>query len=674
MFFQRLCLHSAFVFTVAAATLLAPITPAHAGPKHQKQKASGHKTADKTTPTERPEGIDPELKAAMTSAPTQAAYPNANYARLLDLGNVTVKSDGTVVAHYRMTYKLFNDRARDLAEVNLPYNSSFQELHVVSARTIKKDGTIINVKPGDIRTTAQAGDYLMYDDAQGYGFSMPGIEDGCIIDYSWDEITHPMLMPGQFFTYWGFNGPEPVGVSRYVLHTPTDKPLKFKTYNDDSLKPVVTTSLDGKTRTYTWEVKNAKPLALEPSMPNYNEIHTWLEVSSIDSWQDVARWFWALQSPQAKATDAIKKTVNTLIAGKNTDEEKARAIYDWVANRTRYVGLEFGISAFKPHAASEVHDKLYGDCKDKATLLVTMLGLAGIKASPVLLHAQEHRAVDQGLPTLNAFNHCIALAYVGGREVWLDATAETCAYGDIPNSDRGSRVLVVEEGKGEFKTIPTYAAAENGMTIHSDIVVHPDGSADTKVDFTMRGEAGQVMRSDAKTTTPDQRRQKMSVMAQRLSTGATMKAFELPDGTDKDGPYVMKLTASAPNLARKTSSLLLLPVGLGSGGSDRANPYAQDDRVWPIVEENASQTQSVTVYHLPDGYTLEDVPADVNLVGPLQEYHRKTEKSADGKTLTITTTVVELPGKVPAADYKKVKSYYDAMLKTTDDQIVLHKK
>ena len=667
MFFRRHRLQSAFALTVVSAALLAPLASAYADPP-KNQKAAPH------TAVIKPDGIDPELKAAIETAPSATVYPNANYARLLDLGNVTVKSDGTVVARYRMTYKLYNDRARALAEVNLPYNSSFQELHVVSARTIKKDGTIVTVKPADIRTTAQAGDYLMYDDAQGYGFSMPGIEDGCIIDYTWDEITHPMLMPGQFFTYWGFNGPEPVGVSRYVLHTPTDKPLKFKTYNNDALKPVVTTSLDGKTRTYTWEVKNAKPLDIEPSMPHYSDIHTWMEVSSLDSWQDIAKWFWGLQAPQAKASEAIKKTVNTLIAGKQTEEERARVIYDWVANRTRYVGLEFGISAFKPHAASEVHDKLYGDCKDKATLLVTMLGLAGIKASPVLLHAEEHRAVDQGLPTLNAFNHCIALAQVSGREVWLDATAETCAYGDIPAGDRGSRVLVVNDGKGEFKTIPTYSAAENGMTVHSDITLRPDGGADTKVNFVMRGESGQGMRYRAKAYTPDQRRQMMNAMAQRLSTGATMKAFDLPDGTDKNGPYEMKLSASAPNFAKKTSSLLLLPVGLGTGGNERGNPYTQEERTWPVVEESASQTESVTVYHLPEGYTIEDIPTDVSLVGPLQEYHRKIEKSADGKTLTVTSTVVEKPGSVPAADYKKVKNYYDEMLKTSDDQIVLRKK
>ena len=152
-------------------------------------------------------------------------------------------------------------------------------------------------------------------------------------------------------------------------------------------------STDGKFKTYLWERTNLKPIDVEPGMPRLSEIGSWMEISSLDSWQDVAKWFIGLQTPQAKASPKIKETVARLTAGKTTDEEKARAIYDWVANKTRYVGLEFGLSAFRPHSASDVHDKQYGDCKDKANLLITMLGLAGIQAKPVLL---QHRL--QSLP------------------------------------------------------------------------------------------------------------------------------------------------------------------------------------------------------------------------------------------------------------------------------------
>src|ERR1051326_4820249 len=113
----------------------------------------------KSTPAARataPAGatMDAELKAALAAAPGASQWPNSNYARLLDIGNVTVKPDGTILAKYRISYKLFNERARELAEVNLPYNSSYQEVRVLSARTIKKDGTIVERKNPEEKKTS----------------------------------------------------------------------------------------------------------------------------------------------------------------------------------------------------------------------------------------------------------------------------------------------------------------------------------------------------------------------------------------------------------------------------------------------------------------------------------------------------------------------------------------
>jgi hypothetical protein len=650
------------------AICIAPTIPTQAGEPPKPDRSGAAKPPTARTKSN---AIDAELKAAIDKAPSSALWPDNNYARLLDLGNVTVKSDGTVVARYRMTYKLFNEQARQLAEVSLPYNSSYQSIHILNARTIKKDGAVQEVDPEDMRTTSPFSEYLMYDDAQAISFSMPGIEDNCVIDYTWEEITRPMLMPGQFTTYWGFSGPEPVGVSRYVLHVPAEKSIKFKVYNDDALKPVVLTSLDGKTKTYTWERRDIAPIEIEPSMPRMDDVKTWMEVSSLGSWQDVAHWFWGLQQPQAKPNAAIKATVADLIANKKTDEEKARAIYDWVANHTRYVGLEFGLSAFKPHAASDVHAKLYGDCKDKATLLITMLGLAGIKAHPVLLHAEERRLVDEGLPTLNAFNHCIALADVAGKEVWLDATAETCAYGDIPDGDRGVRALVVNEGKGEFKTIPIYQPVENGMDVTTHIAIRTDGQADTDIRIDMRGAAGQNYRAYIRSLTPEKQKQFVQVMTQKFSTGASLKDYKLADATEKEGPYFIKISSLAPNFAEKVGkSLLILPLELANSGQ-RANPYIQEKRVWPIVEEEAFQTRSQTIFTLPEGYSLEEMPEDMHLVGPLQRCDRTLVKSADGRTITVTTTILELPGKVAPGDYGKVQVYYNSLLKTANEKIVL---
>ena len=95
---------------------------------------------------------------------------------------------------------------------------------------------MVAVKPDDIRVSSPYSEFLMYDDAQAMSFSMPAIEDDCIIDYTWEQVTHPMVMPGQFTQFWQFSGIEPVDTCRIVLHIPADKHIRYKVYNDDSAK------------------------------------------------------------------------------------------------------------------------------------------------------------------------------------------------------------------------------------------------------------------------------------------------------------------------------------------------------------------------------------------------------------------------------------------------------
>jgi len=621
--------------------------------------------------------VDSELKAAILSAPSASDWPNSNYARLLDLANVTVKSDGTVQARYRLTYKLFNSRDRDrLSEVNLPYNSAYESIHIISARTIRKDGSVVNVKPDDIRVASPYSEFLMYDDAQAISFSMPAVEDDCIIDYTWEQTTHSMVLPGQFSQFWSFSGFEPVGISRYVVHLPADKKIRYKVYNDEELKPITVTSLDGRNVTYTWERTNIKPIQSEPNMPRVDQVTSWLEISSISSWQDIAARFWALQHPQAKASTELKTLVDGLVQGKSSDEDKARAIYDWVATSTRYVGLEFGISAYKPHAATEVLAKRYGDCKDKATLLIAMLGQAGIKAHPVFLHAEERRAIDDGLPTLTAFDHCIAMAEVSGKEVWLDATAETCPYGDIPVSDRGARALVVRDSVGEYKTIPMYSAAENGTDVVSTVNVRPDGSAQIEMQITLLGEMAQQIREAMVQRTPDQQKELLQKMGQEFSTGATVQSFAVPEpGKIRAvGPYRITMVLAAPNFAKRVGKLLIMPLEVGAGSHRQTNPFVKDTRTWPIVEEDPATTRSETVLKMPAGYEVDAVPDDVNSTGPIQEYKRTLHQAPDGAEVTIVSIVRSLPGTIQATRYAEVRAYYENLLKTADDLIVLKTK
>jgi hypothetical protein len=622
--------------------------------------------------------IDPELRAALKAAPTAEQFPNNDYARLLDLGKVTVSADGSVTAEYRMTYKLFNERARSIAEVTLPYNSSYQTVELIRARTITKIGKVLTVKPEDTYTVSPYNDFPLYDDSVALGFSMPGIENDCVIDYSFRMVTQAALMPGNYWEHWGFTSPCPVGLSRFSLSVPAAKPIHIKVHNDETLQPTLVSSKDGKRKTYTWTMKNLPPIDLEPMMPPLNEIGVWLEATSLDSWEGIARWFWSLERPQEAGSTAMRQTVNQLIAGKTSEEEKARAIYDWVAQRVRYVGLEFGESAYQPHKASQVYEKLYGDCKDKAILLVTMLRMAGIKAQPVLLRAASAPGLGlhtkDRLPGLNAFNHCIAKASIGGKPVWLDSTAESCLFGDIPAGDRGADAFVVGEDSGAFETIPAYGADQNRVDSHLKVKVQPDGSAEMDALLEFKGETEQAFRMIIRNLTPDKRKELAQRLALSIATGAKLNGFQVPSDTDRSSPYTLHLQLTAPNWAKKSGKLMIFPVGVATTGgkeSSQVRLFVKESRKWPIVIEGDFLSSGEAAITLPEGYGIEDMPGEIALEAPLWSYHRTVAKSPDGRTLSLTNTLRMSAGRISTADYGPVKSLYDSAIKSNEEPVVL---
>ncbi len=665
-----------FRFAALALVLASIIQPSMAQARHR------HGELSRSAPTAMPalsalsglsrpsvQRLDPELRAAIARAPKASQWPEENYASLLDTAEITVKPDGATVADYRSTYKLFNERARDLAEVSLPYNNSYQKLEVLYARTIKSNGAIMTVKPGDIRTQSPYSEYLMYDDSKAVGFSMPGIEDNCLVDYRWRLTTKPILA-GRFSESWTFSQSYPVGLSRLILHAPANRPFRYRVYNDGKLKPSVSTSADRRTKTYTWEARDIPPLDQEPDMPELADVHSWMEISSIRDWQDMAQWYNGLVKSQAAPNRALRKTVLRLVAGRKTDEQKARALYDFVANNVRYVGLEFGISAFRPHSAVAVHEKLYGDCKDKATLLITMLDMVGIKAHPALLYADTGQLIRNRLPSLEAFNHCIAVADLGGKDVWLDATAETCAFGDIPDGDRGSDALVIKNGVGKFVVIPAFRDEENTVVSTNRITMRPDRSGQMDVEITFSGASAQEWRGYARSLTPEKRRQMMNRL---VPIGGTLKTYSLPDGVSKSGPFVVKLSMEMPKIARKTGNLLLLGLPATSGSSNR-NPYIHDTRRWPIVNRRTQCSRSTTTITLPEGYVVEEMPDSQKLSGPLSEYGYEARRSQDGKTVTVSVTRTTRSGSVPPADYVKMRSFYDKILEAAEDQMIVLRK
>ena len=206
---------------------------------------------------------DDDAKALLDSAPLASQYPNAGFVNLVDEAKQVIKPDGSWTTTTRVTAKVFNDRGRSIANVHLAYNSAFEKIKILRARTIKKDGTVVNVKQEEMREVSPFAGFAMYSSVKAKVMIMPAVENDCIIDYEWQVSGRTSLMPGQFYAVWYFQSREPTVLSRYTLEIPVGRIVKQGS-TKSNVVPAQIFSKDGKTMTYIWEGRDYPEINPEP--------------------------------------------------------------------------------------------------------------------------------------------------------------------------------------------------------------------------------------------------------------------------------------------------------------------------------------------------------------------------------------------------------------------------
>ncbi len=615
-----------------------------------------------------------DAQALLKSAPKATDYPNAAKATLLDLSDITVHPDGTTRTITRQALKVFNKRGRDEeAEVRIPYNASYDTIKILRARTIRPDGKIVNVDlKNDVRDSTLNAGCNTYDDSRAKSFSMPAVEDGAIIDYEYESTSKEAMIPGQFWTQWYYqSGFDPVMLTRLTVTAPKSMTLRTKSQKT-TVEGKKTDLPDGKNVLYTWEDRNVAPFQTEPMMPDVETLLPRLTVSTLPGWQTVADWYLDLAKGRMDADPETRATALEVTKNCKTPEEKARAIFYYVQDKTRYVSIDFGKSAYQPHTPGSVLGNQYGDCKDMATLLVAMLRASGIQtAYPVLLNADSKVPKGTELPSPGAFNHAICLVELDGKKYWLDATAEVCPWGVIPSGDRGADAFVMRNGKGQFEQIAIGTPNDNLTKQTATLALSPDGSAKGTVTLTGNGDNDMALRGALLVMPTDKMKLFMESIAQKMGTDAKVSNYTVSDFRDKNVPVSLSMDVTFPSWASQSGDLLLFKARPEQTGGSVSSPFRNDFRTFPFEQQSTASGVSTLELTLPAGYTVLSLPKPAEYKSDLGRFERKVTQ-ADNK-LTIATVGENFRATVPSSRYADVRSYYENYLKASGETVIVKK-
>ena len=467
----------------------APATPAPAGPT-QPQKS--------TQPT------SPAAKA-VDSTDARSEDKKHDYAQEAFVieqlrSRYRFESDGTGRRETSARIRVQSEAGvQQWGQLQLGYNSANERVEIPYVRVLKQDGSV--VKAGDdavqdISAPVER-EAPVYTDYRQKHVTVPGLRPGEVLEYDLVTVVHTPLASNQFWTEYGFDDTNIVLDEEFEVDVPAGRAVKLK--NKPGMDPKVTEE-NGR-RIYHWshshlqredddKVKDKarrKRKKADDERPD-------IQLTTFSSWEDIGRWYASLEKDRRIPSPEVRAKAEQLTKGLNSDLERTEALYDFVAKNFRYVSLSLGLGRYQPHAAADVLHNQYGDCKDKHTLLESMLQAEGLHASSVLINSS--RKLDPDVPSPSQFDHVITLLPMGKEEVWMDTTSEVAPFRLLAFTLRKKQALVIPaEGTPHLEETPEDTPMPDVETSEIEGKINEIGKLEAHVHYVFRGDEELLLRS-----------------------------------------------------------------------------------------------------------------------------------------------------------------------------------
>lgn len=465
---------------------------------------------------------------------TLAKYPNCDEATVDEKIVQVYRADGKGENQDEFFLKVLTEKGkRDRRTLNFGYMLPYSIIKVIKLETIKPNGDIV---PVDIAANSKVSidesqmQMNIYDpNSKILEVNVPSLDIGDVLHVVTREETNRPIIPGEFADEQVFEGEGYLRHTSYEVHAPADKPLQRIFLRNEVPGTIKATTVDGeeKTKIYRWEVSNVPRMFAEPSMPPFSNVLQRVEVSTTPTWQDISKWYWELSKAHLEATTPeLKAKVTELTAKATTDLDKTKALFYYVSQKIRYMGLtpEKDRPGFEPHDVCITYDKKYGVCRDKAALLVSMLRAADLKAFPVLINVGTKMDPDVPNP---GFNHAIVAVELTPDSYQLMDPTDEHARDLLPWYDGNQSYLVCRpEGEG-LKISPIQDPDKNMMRISTTGTLQANGELVATSELSFEGANDDIYRGAFSSMKDDDRRRFFERSLKEAMPGARLVSLKL---------------------------------------------------------------------------------------------------------------------------------------------------
>lgn len=587
-----------------------------------------------------------------------------------DVTKIVFENDGTGTRDSSVRIRIQSDAGvQRYGVLTFSYQQAVETVDIDYVRVRKPDGTVVvtpadNIQdmPSDITRQAP-----FYSDLHEKHVAVKGLAVGDLLEaHTVWHVTKP-LAPGQFWYAYNFSRDAIMLHEEVQMSVPRNRPVKWKSPN---VKPVITE--EGTRRVFTWtrsqlEHKSADEEKKDQEEKVYQAARGKLpspevELSSFQSWEEIGAWYNKLQLERVAPSAEVRAKAAELTRNATDENAKLHAIYSYVGTQFRYIGVAFGIGRYQPHSAADVLSNGYGDCKDKHTLLASLLDAAGIKAYPALINSS--RDFDPDVPSPGQFDHVITAVPQGNSYTWLDSTAEVAPFAYLLSVLRDKPALVIPPDR-PASLIKTLAEPPSPRleTFKIEAKLDDTGTLQGKVDRSIRGDDAEVLLRMAFRRVP---LTQWKELAQQISYGSGFSG-EVSDATASspektDEAFHWSYSYNRKDFPQWSERRINSPIPPLLA----AAPDEKPDH--PILLGELGKSEYLSQVELPKGYSPQ-LPAQVNLKEDFAEYHAAYTVNK-GVLQTERELVVKMH-EVPLAQYDAYKKFAKAVADDRDLYVAL---
>ena len=601
--------------------------------------------------------------------------------------NVTLNSDGVLVTTENYAVKILTREGRKHAVATALYLVSAGKVRDIEGWLIRADGSVKNYDKKSVLDIISDPDDIYNEYRVKVIDGSNDADAGMVFGYTVVSEDKPLYFQEKWFSQDDL----PTISSSYTLNLPSGWKATGITFNHAPLTPQVSGA------SYTWELRDLPFIKHEPMSPSFQNIVPWVAVNYapdnsalsnnkvFTNWTEVSRWTSAIYDPQVIVDDAVAAKAQELTANAKTELEKIRAIGGYVQN-LQYISIDIGIGSgngYRPRPSNLVLNRGYGDCKDKANLMRALLKAVKIEAYPIAIFSGDPTFVRQEWASPAQFNHCIIAVKVGdstvaptiirhetlGRLLIFDATDPDTSVGDLPDYLQGSYALIIAGEQGGLSQMPITLPETDLLERRIEADLTAEGNIKGTIREHANGQTSSTFRQEIRQLSVADYKKSLESWLNRGSTGAQLVKYS---STDKkaDSAFDLDVEFSAPRYAQlmRNSMLVFKPVIV----SRRNALYlTENTRKYPVMV-NSQSIRETSVFTLPQGFVVDEVPDAVNLETPFGKYST-TYEVKDGK-LYFTRSLIMTRTTVPVDKYNSVRDFYAKMREAEQSPVVLLRK